>query len=170
MNSFNRINSFKATIAGIGLTALALPAMAATSTTTFQSQIVLTNACATLTATTLDFGSNGVLSASVDQTSTINVTCTTGAVYNVGLNAGANPTIAGDVNTRRMANATNYVSYQMYSNSGRTTVWGDTVLINTVASVGTGAAQAHTVYGRVPAQTTPVAGTYTDTVTVTVTY
>ncbi|MCE3520182.1 spore coat protein U domain-containing protein, partial [Escherichia coli] len=35
---------------------------------------------------------------------------------------------------------------------------------------GSGAAQPYTVYGRVPVQTTPAPGTYTDTITVTVTY
>ena len=62
------------------------------------------------------------------------------------------------------------VTYSLYSDSGRTTVWGNTVGTNTVAGVGNGASQSYTVYGRVPAQTTPAAATYTDTITVTVTY
>ena len=48
---------------------------------------------------------------------------------------------------------------------------GDTTSGSTVAGEGTGAAQALTVYGKVDAQaSTPAAGTYTDTITVTVTY
>jgi outer membrane usher protein len=39
-----------------------------------------------------------------------------------------------------------------------------------VASTGNGASQPFTVYGRVPPQTTPTPGAYSDTVTVTVTY
>jgi spore coat protein U-like protein len=39
-----------------------------------------------------------------------------------------------------------------------------------VSATGNGADQTFTIYGRVPAQTTPAPGTYTDTVTVTVTY
>jgi spore coat protein U-like protein len=35
---------------------------------------------------------------------------------------------------------------------------------------GTGASQTITVYGKVPTQTTPVAGTYADSVIVTLTY
>jgi spore coat protein U-like protein len=62
------------------------------------------------------------------------------------------------------------VTYSLYSDSGRATVWGNTVGTNTVAGTGNGASQSYTVYGRAPAQTTPAAGTYTDTVTVTVTY
>ena len=62
------------------------------------------------------------------------------------------------------------VSYSMYSNAGRTTNWGNTVGTDTVAATGNGAAQSYTVYGRVPPQTTPAPGTYTDTITATVTY
>jgi spore coat protein U-like protein len=58
----------------------------------------------------------------------------------------------------------------LYSNAGRTTVWGNTVGTDTVAGTGTGATQSLTVYGRVPVQSTPGAGTYTDTVITTVTY
>jgi spore coat protein U-like protein len=39
-----------------------------------------------------------------------------------------------------------------------------------VSGTGNGAGQTITIFGRVPAQTTPAPGTYTDTVTVTVTY
>ena len=62
------------------------------------------------------------------------------------------------------------ITYSLYSDSGHTTVWGNTVGTNTVSATGNGAAQSYTVYGRVPSQSTPAAATYTDTVTVTVTY
>ena len=69
-----------------------------------------------------------------------------------------------------MVQGTNSIAYQLYQNSGRTTVWGNTVGTNTVASTGTGNSQPLTVYGNVPAQATPPAATYNDTITVTVTY
>ena len=71
---------------------------------------------------------------------------------------------------RKMTSGGNTVNYSLYSDSGRTTVWGNTVGTNTVAATGNGAAQSYTVYGRVTAQTTPAPATYTDTITVTVTY
>lgn len=154
-------------LAGIGLLAT-LPAMATDLTTTFQARIVIVNACTALSANTLDFGSQGVLSADVDQTSTMSVTCTSGAPYSVKLNAGANPSSAGDVDTRRMkSSGTDYVSYNLYSDSAGGTTWENTT---GVARTGTGSAETITVYGRIPAQTTPAADTYTDTVTVTLTY
>lgn len=64
---------------------------------------------------------------------------------------------------------TQTVGYNLYTSSAYTTAWGDgTGGSSTVA--GTGLAQSTTVFGRVPAQTTPQAGTYTDTIIVTVTY
>ena len=104
--------------------------------------------------------------ANIDQSSTITVTCTTGAAYNVGLDGGG----SGNINARRMINGTNNVGYQLYSNSARTNVWGNTVGTDTVAGSGNGTSQTLTVYGRVPPQTTPVAAVYNDTVNVTVTY
>jgi spore coat protein U-like protein len=62
------------------------------------------------------------------------------------------------------------VGYQLYSNAARTAVWGTTIGTDTVAGTGNGNAQALTVYGRVPPQTTPPAAVYNDTVNVTVTY
>ena len=49
-------------------------------------------------------------------------------------------------------------------------MWGTTIGTDTVTGTGNGTAQAITVYGRVPPQTTPPAATYNDTVNVTVTY
>lgn len=129
--------------------------------------ITIQNACEISTApTTLDFGTHGVLSSTVDNTSTISVTCTTAAPYNIGLNGG----VSGDINARTMLNGTDSVAYQLYQEAARTTVWGDTVGTNTLASTGTGVEQYFSVYGRVAPQTTPPANTYNDTVTVTVTY
>ncbi|MEZ5815787.1 MAG: spore coat protein U domain-containing protein [Hyphomicrobiaceae bacterium] len=119
-------------------------------------------------ATTLDFGSKGVLDASVDAQSQLSVTCTSGAAYTVGLSGGnsgaTNPTL------RKMSLGANQVTYGIYRNAARTQPWGSTIGTDTIAGTGTGSATVIPVYGRVPAQTTPVPGTYTDTIVVTVTY
>lgn len=152
----------------------ALSAQAATVTANMGVKIVIQNACdvTTTAPTDLDFGTHGVLNTVFNETTAggITVACTTGATYNIGLSAGANPSTAADINTRRMINGTSYVGYQLYTSAARTTAWGNTVGTNTVASTGTGTAQTFQVYGKVPVQTTPAAGTYTDTVLVTVTY
>jgi spore coat protein U-like protein len=143
-------------------------AYATTTTSTFSVQLTITASCTINSASTLNFGSKGVLTAAVNATSTIGVQCTNTTPYNIGLNAGT--TSGATVTTRQMTSGGATVNYALYSDSGRTTNWGQTVGTDTVAGTGNGANQTYTVYGSVPAQTTPAAGTYSDTITVTVTY
>jgi len=139
---------------------------AAVVTTTFTAQIIIENDCDIVSAGNLDFGTEGVLAANVDTSAALSIQCTNGTAYNIGLDAGATGTIA----TRQMANGGATVDYQMFSDAGRTSNWGETIGTDTVSATGTGSAVIHTIYGRVPAQATPAANTYTDTVTVTVNF
>ena len=141
---------------------------AATTTTTFTVSVTLAATCTINSASTLNFGNQGILSTNVDQTSTIQVTCTNSTPYNIGLDAGTGT--GATVATRKLTSGGATVNYSLYSDSGRTTVWGNTIGTNTVTGTGNGAGQNYTVYGRIPSQTTPAPGTYTDTITVTVTY
>jgi spore coat protein U-like protein len=143
-------------------------AFAATTTNTFNVQFVVTADCLISSAGALNFGTSGLLNANIDATSTINVQCTNTTPYNVGLNGGS--TVGGTTATRLMSNGTSTVDYRLYSNAGRTTNWGETVGTDTVSQTGSGSAQSFTVYGRIPTQTSVEPGTYTDTITVTVTY
>src|ERR1044072_1645061 len=155
--------------AGAGMLLACGGAHAATATTTMTVQVSIVATCTINSASTLNFGNSiGVPSANVAQTSTIQVTCTNTTPYNVGLNAGTGT--GATVATRKLTSGANTINYTLYSNSGRTRVWGNTIGTDTVAATGNGAAQNYTVYGRIPPQTTPAPGTYTDTITVTVTY
>jgi spore coat protein U-like protein len=140
-----------------------------TTTTTFQARVTIEATCVIGGATTLDFGTQGVLSGNVDQISTIQVQCTNTTPFNIGLDKGTN---GSSVTSRLMKGGpTNEtIAYSIYSDTGHTTNWGETIGTDTVASTGTGSSQSFTVYGLIPTQTTPSPGTYTDTVTVTVTY
>jgi spore coat protein U-like protein len=121
-----------------------------------------------ISATNLNFGSVGLLTSNVDATSTVTPTCTSTTPYNIGLDTG---TASGaTVTTRKMTSGANTISYSLYSNSGRTTNWGNTVGTDTVSGTGSGLGQNYTVYGRVPSQTTPRPATYSDTIVATVTY
>lgn len=140
---------------------------AATAVGNFQVQINIQANCVVVSASDLNFGNTGVLSANIDSTSTISVQCTTSTPYTIGLNQGVN---GGSVTTRQMAGSGGLINYSLFRDSGRTQNWGSTAGTDTVAGVGNGAAQNYTVYGRVPAQTTPAPALYTDTITVTVTY
>jgi spore coat protein U-like protein len=119
-------------------------------------------------ATSMNFGSVAALSSSVDASSSITVRCTNGTPYNVGLSAGNGA--GATVFNRKMTNAGSTVSYSLYINSARSTVWGNTVGTDTVGGTGSGNDQTLTVNGRVPAQATPAPANYADTIVVTVTY
>ena len=147
---------------------LAHSSNAATTTSTFTVQMTVTSSCVINSASTLNFGSQGVLVANVDNASTLQVQCTSTTPYNIGLDAGLGT--GATVAVRKMTNGASTINYSLYRDSGRTTVWGNTVGTNTVAGTGNGALQSYTVYGRVPPQATPAAATYSDTITVTVTY
>jgi spore coat protein U-like protein len=141
---------------------------AGTATTTFTVNVTLTAACVINSATNLNFGSQGVLTGNVDQSSTVQVQCTSTTPYNIGLDAG---TASGaTMAARKMTNGGAAVTYALYTDSARSVVWGNTVNTDTVAATGNGSPQSFTVYGRVPAQATPAPGNYSDTITVTVTY
>jgi spore coat protein U-like protein len=155
------------TIAASFLSFAGTEARAATATGSFNVQVTISSTCVVTSATTLDFGAQGVLSANVDQTSTITITCTNTTPYNIGLNQGVN---GSSVTTRQMKSGSALINYSLFQDAGRTVNWGNTVGTDTVASTGTGSAQPFTVFGRIPPQTTPAAGLYTDTITITVTF
>lgn len=122
----------------------------------------------TVAADPLNFGSFSSLSADRDASTNLRLDCTLKAPYQISLNGGG----TGNVANRRMSQAGNpaTVSYQLYSDTARSRVWGNTSA-NWVAGTGTGTSQVYTVYGRVPAQSMPsTTGTFEDTVTVTVSY
>jgi spore coat protein U domain-containing protein, fimbrial subunit CupE1/2/3/6 len=109
-----------------------------------------------------------VLVSAANQTSAITVTCTNTTPYNVGLDKGLNGPSVTNRQMKSGAGAT--INYALYSNAGMTLNWGNTPGTDTVAGTGNGTGQVLTVYGQIPAQTTPAPSTYNDTVTVTITY
>ncbi|MBN9268350.1 MAG: spore coat U domain-containing protein, partial [Hyphomicrobium sp.] len=75
------------------------------------------------------------------------------------------------VTTRKMTGPEDAtIDYTLYQSSEHSTVWGDESVVNRKTATGSGIAQTHTIYGRVPVQTTPATGTYSDTVTIIVHY
>jgi spore coat protein U-like protein len=161
-------SKLKVAVATLFFLPFAHPSNAATVTSTFTVQMTVTSSCVINSTSTMDFGTQGVLTANVDSTSTLAVQCTNTTAYNIGLDAGTGT--GATVAVRKMTNGSKTINYSLYTTSARTTVWGNTVGTDTVAATGNGASQSYTVYGRVPAQTTPAAAAYTDTITVTVTY
>jgi spore coat protein U-like protein len=158
----------KLAIAALILLPFANPSNATQVTSNFSVQLTMTTSCVINSASALNFGSQGVLVADVDNTSTLQVQCTNTTPYNIGLDIGTG--IGATVAARKMTSGSNTINYSLYQDSARSVLWGNTVGTDTVAGVGSGIAQSYTVYGRVPAQSTPGAGAYADKITVTVTY
>jgi spore coat protein U-like protein len=136
------------------------------ATTSFNITAVIPASCL-VSATNMAFGAyTGV---ATNSTSTLSVTCTNTSAYNVGLNAGtaSNATVT---NRSMTGPGGALLHYSLFSNSGRTTNWGNTVGTDTVAGTGNGNAQSLTVYGQIPAAQSVAPGSYTDTITATLTY
>jgi len=96
------------------------------------------------------------------------IACTKGTSANIGLGLGSN----ASGSTRRMKDSgTNLITYELYSDSGRATVWGNA----SGSWLSAGLApdknpRTFTVYGRIPAAQDVPAGTYNDTVVATVNF
>lgn len=141
-----------------------------TATATFTVSLTLQANC-TISANPLNFGTNGVLATALNQQTTVAVDCTNTTPYNVGIDGG---TVSGSTVTNRLlagtatGNTSTTVGFQLYQDSGRTTVWGNTQGTNTVGGTGSGSVQTIAVYGQIPVQTTPRPDTYQTTVTATV--
>lgn len=157
------------------LAALMSPCLvwASTATNTFQATATVISSC-TVSGTTLNFGNSLDTLATptpVSATSTLTVQCTNTTPYTVALNAGSNAGGASNFSSRTMKSGSNTLAYQLYLDSGHASVWGDgTSSSSTVAGTGTGNAQTLSIYGSLPSLANVVPGSYTDTVTVTVSY
>lgn len=104
-------------------------------------------------------------------TGTVTATCTNGSDGTITLGQGAHPAAGSTDNVplRQMQSGAEVMGYYLYSDSGRTTVWGNTAGTGVVHH-GTGAATDVSVYGRVPKGQVLAAGSYTDTVIVTINF
>lgn len=146
-------------------------ASAATATANLSVSATVTNNC-TISTAALAFGSYDPVAANastdLDGTGTVVVACTKGSTATIGLGLGAN----ASGTTRRMTDgSSNFLNYELYQDSSRSTVWSDTGagLLSPVAAPSK-AARNFTVYGRVASNQDVPAGSYSDTVVATVNF
>jgi spore coat protein U-like protein len=122
----------------------------------------------------LDFTNVDVtLNQNKDITGTVNVKCTVDTTYKLTADAGTGT--GATTATRVLTGATpaNTLNYTLYTDSAHTNVWGNdaTVTAETIGGTGTGVDVAKSFYGRVfSGQTGAKVDTYSDTISVTVTY
>jgi spore coat protein U-like protein len=140
---------------------------AATATSTLAVTATVISSCTVLPGT-LSFGNYNPTSASaLDVDGSFTVSCTTGTAPVVGLGLGLNPTGS----TRRMISGLQFLTYEIYKESGRSNVWGDsggnTVTLAAAPSI---LPQTINVYGRIPANQSASTGVFADTVSITLTF
>jgi spore coat protein U-like protein len=131
--------------------------------------ITITDACTVSNVLPVAFGSHGSLATELTASGSVDVNCTSGLPYDVSLDAGDG---AGATTALRLMTGPDdaTITYSLFQDDQHTELWGDDSLENTLDGTGTGSAVTHTIYGRVPTQTTPAAGSYSDTVAVVVNY
>jgi spore coat protein U-like protein len=120
-----------------------------------------------VSASDLDFGSSGNFTTNIDAASAISVRCTNTSPFQIGISNGLTGT---SPIARKMTLGASSITYGLFRDAGRTLPWGITLNSNTATGTGTGNTQNIPVYGRIPPQTAPTPGIYTDTLNVTVTY
>jgi len=121
-----------------------------------------------ITASNINFATAGLLNSALNATGTITAQCTYGDAYRIALSSGA----SGNVAARQLQRpGGDVVNYQLYVDASHITAWGDgTQGTATPTGVGNGDRQAFTVYGQIPAQTTPKPGSYSDVITATISF
>ncbi|WP_112196971.1 spore coat U domain-containing protein [Pseudomonas sp. LG1E9] len=155
---------------GIGLGGICLGRDIGNAVATLTVSMTVTNDCQ-ITAPNISFGSAPVVSGFTAVTGqTINIACTKGSAYTVGLSDGQNPLSVGG--RRRMNSGSNYLAYDIFKSAG-TTRWGSvgaarrassTAEVNPGNGLGTGS-QVFNYNAKIYTdQTTPPAGTYLDNV------
>ncbi|HHX83698.1 MAG TPA: spore coat U domain-containing protein, partial [Pseudomonadaceae bacterium] len=116
-------------------------------------------------------GETSSLATAINGQTTITLDCPSGTNWKLGLNNGMHA-LSGQ---RRMAGpANNHVEYELYRDPARSQRWGNDRAGGTDVVSGSGSVQSNPttleVYGRVPAQAPAAAGSYSDTITVTLEY
>ncbi len=149
---------------------MAAPAMAQTATSNLSVSATVAKNCS-ITTTAVAFGSYDPIVANavspLDGTGTVVVTCTKGAGTRIDLGLGSN----ASGTTRRMSGGTDFLTYELYQNTTRTTVWGaGAVAGQTIAVAPSKAARTFTVYGRVAGGQDVSAASYNDTVVATINF
>lgn len=121
---------------------------------------------------TLDFGRIYKLNSIADANTSagngnIELHCTPGTTAKITMDAGL---YGSNINNRKMRlnTGTATLNYQIYTSASRSTVWDDTVGVSITFSSDIN--QSIPIYGRVPIQTTPLSGPYSDQIVVTVSY
>ncbi len=162
-----------ASLAALSLTFMhAAPAAAGSATGVISIVGSVLSTC-TVGSATLTFGAYTPGGAAVTGSTSIQAFCTLATPATIAMDAGQNHANALSGSTRAMKNGATayYLSYDLYQDAGDTTLWNATT--GTLAYTGTGVPTTVNVYAKIPGSQTNItsgSGTYTDSVTATISY
>jgi len=133
-------------------------------------------ATCTISTMSVNFGLYNPLTPTANvATGTVSMSCTVLLGLFETLTIALSTGNSNNFTTRKMLNGTSPLSYNLYTSAAYSNVWGDgsgsTTLVSGSAllSIGT-TVYPYTVYGRIPAGQDSAAGTFMDTIVVTLNY
>lgn len=159
--------------AAIGVASFSAQAGSSPQSSTFLVSLTVQKDCTITAGNLLDFGTatSSLITTAIPATTTFSVTCTNTTPYTLALDKG--DTAGSTILSRLLVGGTTAakVPYQLYTDGGYGTVWGDGTNGSTVGGTGNGHAQTVTVNGKaLSTGNMPAPDTYTATETVTVTF
>jgi spore coat protein U-like protein len=165
----NRTARIALMVGGLAL-GMAAPAFAQTATANLGVSATVARNCS-ITTTAVAFGAYDPIvanaTAPLDGTGSVVVTCTKGAGTRIDLGLGSNAAAS----VRRMAGGGDFLTYELYTTTARTTVWGSGATAGlTIPAAPSRAARTFTVFGRVAGGQDVAATTYADTVVATINF
>lgn len=164
MNRIARYSLLSAILMAAALTYQ--PVKAATATGSMQVSATVIGVCS-VAGGNLAFGTYS--SSQLDQNTMLGVRCTNGTSFNVALDAGTG--VGATTSARKMTSQEGgTLSYSVFRDVAKTSVWGSSPGTDTLTGTGTGLLQPIPVYASIPANQTPNPGQYADTLTITITY
>ncbi|WP_039056664.1 spore coat U domain-containing protein [Enterobacter sp. Bisph1] len=158
-------------ICALGALNICLSSQTGTAATSLQITGTVTNDCTTISAPNVNFGSAPLVRNFPTVSQSIAITCTKGMVYSVGINNGGY--YSGGA--RNMASGSNRLSYEIYKEA-TSNRWGSVGAERWASGISSqvstdGLLRTYNYTARVlSAQSTPPGGTYSDTLTVDITF
>ena len=155
----------------VGSAGLSATSYAATGTATMTVSTTVPNSC-TISVGAMDFGAYDMSSGTaLTATADITSTCTLGGATTITLSQGGTSSDDSSESSplRQMTNGLVSLDYNLYTDVARTDVWGNTIGSG-AAVTATGSAVTTTIYGDITPEQSVSAGSFSDSVTVTLTY
>ncbi len=134
-------------------------------------QSAVAASCSFTSVATVNFGTYDVFATSPNNGGVggLSIRCTgvgAGASFPVTLSTGQSNSYA----SRVMKSGTDQLNYNLYTTPQRTTVWGDGSGGSSVQTVNQNGTTTYSIYGQIPPGQDVGVGTYTDSITATVTF